>query len=62
MRTADEIRKELAEAKQHLDDLLRTENESPPAEQDESYVDKVGLVEERVRELERELAAISAND
>ena len=62
MRTADEIRKELAEAKQHLDDLLRTENESPPAEERKSYVDKVGEVEERIRKLEEQLAAVDAKD
>jgi hypothetical protein len=58
MRTADEIRIELDEARLRVADLLRTEYESLPAEEQESYVDEIGEAEERVRRLEEELAAI----
>jgi len=55
MRTADEIRRELAEAKQRVADLLRTEYESLPAEEQSDYLDEVAAAEERVRELQAEL-------
>ncbi len=57
MRTADEIRRDLEEAKQRVADLLRTEYESRPAEEDDGYVAEVGKAEDRVRELEAELEA-----
>ena len=41
MRTADEVRRELAEAKEQLDDLIRTEYESLPAEEQSDYRDAV---------------------
>jgi len=58
MRTADDVRRELAEAKERLDDLLRTENESPPAEEEDGYREAIAAAEKRVRELEAELSAI----
>ena len=57
MRTADEIRRELDEAREQLDDLIRTEYESRPAEEAESYVAALAQAEERVKELEAELSA-----
>jgi exonuclease VII small subunit len=57
MRTADEIRIELEEARERVADLLRTEYESLPAEEQESYVAAVAEAEERVRRLEEELKA-----
>jgi hypothetical protein len=57
MRGADEIRRELDEARLRVSDLLRTEYESLPAEEQEPYLDAIGAAEERVGELEAELAA-----
>jgi hypothetical protein len=59
MRTADEIRRELDEARQLLDDLIRTEYESLPAEEQQSYLDEIGAAEERVGELQAELERAS---
>lgn len=58
MTSADELRKALAEAKLHLDDLLRTEYESRPAEEEESFLEAVAAVEDRVRELGEQLLAL----
>jgi len=57
MRTADEISRELAEAKERVADLLRTEYESLPAEERSEYEEEVAAAEDRVRELQDELDA-----
>jgi hypothetical protein len=59
MRTADEIRRELDEAKERVADLLRTEYESLPAEEVDDYVAEVAEAEERVKQLEDELKTLA---
>jgi len=57
MRSPDEIRTELAEAKERVADLLRTEYESLPAEEQDGFLDEVAAAEIRLRELQDELDA-----
>ena len=59
--TADELRREIAEVKQRISDLMRTEYESLPAEEQEDYVQALGEAEDRLRDLERELAELESS-
>ncbi len=58
MGKADELRKQIEEAKLRVADLSRTEYESLPAEEHEGYLAELAAAEALLEELESELASM----